>query len=627
MSDEGLVANSEEMEVVYLDEGPIVVQDLAGAVNRSSMDLLKVLVYYGQYKPISAEIDWDLATLVCEELGIDLRAHGDDAAEPSEEEEPADETVPAVSHKVRSRIQGIWADEPAGRLEPRPLVVTVLGHVDHGKTTLLDTIRKSSVVDTEAGGITQSIGAYQVAHASDGEEVHITFIDTPGHQAFTQMRARGAEVTDLVILVVAADDGLMPQTQEAIDHAQAAAVPIIVAINKVDRPNANINNVMSQLSNTGLMPADWGGDVHMIPVSALNGDNVDDLLDTILLMTDDLAPTANPGGQVAGTVLEAHVDRQKGITTNILVQNGTLKQGDTVVIGETWGRIKAMSDQDGGRIKEAGPSSPVQVLGISEPPEAGEMFEVVGSKKKAVRLVDNRIAERQSVRPEETVQQPQTLEDLMALLEKGDEEDVKKLQVVVKADVQGSLDPVVSSLQGINHAEVQIEVLRAAVGNVTENDVMLAEASTSPVVILGFNVSSEPTAEQRARTSGVDIRTYDIIYHLIEDVEKALNGMLAPKFEEVVIGQAQVRQEFPVKGGVAAGCIVIDGIVRSNALVKFLRPGQPERLTRVTELRRFRDRVETVQSGQDCGIRLENVDSFRDGDLIEVYEERQAPVA
>ena len=626
MSDDGLAANSEEMEVVYLDEGPIVVQDLAGAVNRSSMDLLKVLVYYGQYKPISAEIDWDLATLVCEELGIDLRAHGDDAVEPSEEAEPADEPVPAVSHKVRSRMQGIWAAEPEGSLEPRPLVVTVLGHVDHGKTTLLDTIRKSSVVDTEAGGITQSIGAYQVTHSSDGEDVRITFIDTPGHQAFTQMRARGAEVTDLVILVVAADDGLMPQTQEAIDHARAAEVPIIVAVNKVDRPNANVNNVMSQLSNTGLTPADWGGDVHMIPVSALNGDNVDDLLDTILLMTDDLAPTANPKGQVAGTVLEAHVDRQQGITTNILVQNGTLRQGNTVVIGETWGRIKAMSDQDGVRIKKAGPSSPVQVLGISDPPEAGEMFKVVGSKKEAQQLIDSRIAERQSVRSDETVQ-PQTLEDLMALLAKGDDEDVKKLQVVVKADVQGSLDPVVSSLEGINHPEVQIEVLRSAVGNVTENDVMLAEASAVPVVILGFNVSSEPTAEQRARTSGVDIRTYDIIYHLIEDVEKALNGMLAPKFEEVVIGQAQVRQEFPVKGGVAAGCIVIDGIVRNHALVKFLRPGQPERLTRVTELRRFRDRVDTVQSGQDCGIRLEDVDSFRDGDLIEVYEERQAPVA
>ena len=626
MSDDGLAANSEEMEVVYLDEGPIVVQDLAGAVNRSSMDLLKVLVYYGQYKPISAEIDWDLATLVCEELGIDLRAHGDDAVEPSEEAEPADEPVPAVSHKVRSRMQGIWAAEPEDSLEPRPLVVTVLGHVDHGKTTLLDAIRKSSVVDTEAGGITQSIGAYQVVHPSDDEEVRITFIDTPGHQAFTQMRARGAEVTDLVILVVAADDGLMPQTQEAIDHARAATVPIIVAVNKVDRPNANVNNVMSQLSNTGLTPADWGGDVHMIPVSALNGDNIDDLLDTILLMTDDLAPMANPKGQVAGTVLEAHVDRQQGITTNILVQNGTLRQGDTVVIGETWGRIKAMSDQDGVHIKEAGPSTPVQVLGISDPPEAGEMFNVVGSKKKAEQLINRRIAERQSVRPDETVQ-PQTLEDLMALLDKGDDEDVKKLQAVVKADVQGSLDPVVSSLEGINHPEVQIEVLRSAVGNVTENDVMLAEASTVPVVILGFNVSSEPTAEQRARTSGVDIRTYDIIYHLIEDVEKALNGMLAPKFEEVVIGQAQVRQEFPVKGGVAAGCIVIDGIVRSNALVKFLRPGQPERLTRVMELRRFRDRVDTVQSGQDCGIRLEDVDSFRDGDLIEVYEERQAPVA
>lgn len=625
MSDDGLAANSEEMEVVYLDEGPIVVQDLAGAVNRSSMDLLKVLVYYGQYKPISAEIDWDLATLVCEELGIDLRAHGDDAVEPSEVEEPADEPVSAVSHQVRSRMQDIWAAEPEDSLESRPLVVTVLGHVDHGKTTLLDAIRKSSVVDTEAGGITQSIGAYQVVHPSDDEEVRITFIDTPGHQAFTQMRARGAEVTDLVILVVAADDGLMPQTQEAIDHARAAKVPIIVAVNKVDRPNANVNNVMSQLSNTGLTPADWGGDVHMIPVSALHGDNVDDLLDTILLMTDDLAPTANPKGQVAGTVLEAHVDRQQGITTNVLVQNGTLRQGDTVVIGETWGRIKAMSDQDGVRIKEAGPSAPVQVLGISDPPEAGEMFNVVGSKKKAEKLINSRIAARQSVRPDETVQ-PQTLEDLMALLEKGDDEDVKKLQAVVKADVQGSLDPVVSSLQGINHPEVQIEVLRSAVGNVTENDVMLAEASTEPVVILGFNVSSEPTAEQRARTSGVDIRTYDIIYHLIEDVEKALNGMLAPKFEEVVIGQAQVRQEFPVKGGVAAGCIVIDGIVRNNALVKFLRPGQPERLTRVTELRRFRDRVDTVQSGQDCGIRLEDVDSFRDGDLIEVYEERQTPV-
>lgn len=607
MSDSNRGTAVADAQVVYI-EAPITVGDLAVAVRKSPIDLLRILMNFGLMVPITQAIDFDTAEIVCSELGIVVKSQAADQEEPE-----GDETLP--SH--RANIQNIIQAEQNRNLQDRPLVITVLGHVDHGKTTLLDTIRKTNIVDTEAGGITQSTGAYQVQHTTDGHTQTLTFIDTPGHQAFTQMRARGAEVTDLVILVVAADDGIMPQTLEAIDHARAAQVPILVALNKMDRPNANLNNVMTQLANQGLTPAEWEGDTQVVPISALTGQNVDELLDTITLLTEEIAPKANPGGKAVGTVLESHVDRRKGVTTTLLVQNGTLCQGQHIVVGTAWGRIKAMNAYDGTRITKAGPSTPVQVLGIGTPPEAGEFFEFATSKKEAVRRVAEHEQEATQMEQTGTVAAP-SLADFFEMMQAGDE---KELRLVVRADVQGSLDPILSSLENINQDEAKIRVLRSAVGDVSESDVLLAEASQA--IILGFNVIMERSAEVRAEKAGITIHLYRIIYELIEDVERALVGMLEPVFKEIVIGQAEVRQKFPVKGGVAAGCVVLDGVVKQDAQARLIRSGARERLTRIMELRRYQDRVDTVRMGQDCGIRLQNIDDFLDGDLIEVFEQQQ----
>lgn len=625
---------SQNPSVVYIAGESITVRDLALEINKSPIDLLKILMQYGLMVPVTQFIDIETAQLVGEELGVVIRPQSE-----LEEEEAAQADAAAEEDRARStgqgRIQEIVRSDDASALQMRPLVVTVLGHVDHGKTTLLDTIRKANVVDSEAGGITQSIGAYQVEHESDDHVQSITFIDTPGHHAFTQMRARGAGVTDLVILVVAADDGIMPQTEEAIEHARAAQVPILVALNKIDRINANPNNVMTQLSNLDLTPSDWGGDTHVVPISALNGDNIDELLDTITLMTDEIAPQANPRGRTMGTVLESHVDSKSGVTTTVLVQNGTLRQGDYVVVGsawgqvadtgegvlgQAWGRIKAMRSYDGQRIKGAAPSTPVQILGISEPPAAGDHLEAVASKKVALQRAATAAREQQTGGATEAAV-PQSLEELFASLQQ--EESEKLLQLIVRADVQGSLEPIQSSLENLDQDEVKIEFLQAAVGDVSESDVLLAEASPNPTVILGFNVAVERTAEMRAQKSGIDIRLYTIIYELIQDVEQAITGMLDPSFKEVVIGQAEVRQQFPVRGGMVAGCVVIDGVVKQDAQARLVRPGTAEKLTRIIELRRYRDPVDMVRMGQDCGIRLLDINDFADGDLIEVFEQQE----
>lgn len=625
MSEQRTAADVQEesaSQIIYIERAPITVRDLAVAVDRSPIDLLKILMQYGLMVPITQSIDFDTATLVCSDLGIEILAieeepetppgPGPDGSEPGPEPPGPD---------GRSRIQKVIDAEAADRLQRRPLVATVLGHVDHGKTTLLDAIRSTNVVNSEAGGITQSIGAYQVQHESDGHPERLTFIDTPGHQAFTQMRARGAEVTDLVILVVAADDGIMPQTQEAIDHARAAKVPMVVAMNKIDRPNANVDNVKNQLAGAELVPSDWGGDIHVIPISALMGDNLEELLDTVTLMTDDIDPKANPKGKTVGTVLEAHVDPKSGITATLLVQNGTLKQGDHVVAGQTWGRIKAMRTYDGASIKQAAPSTPVQILGLNEPPAAGDFFEVVKTKKMALRQVAENQDRAQTLQDAEAPTAT-SLEDIFSQLAMQSAED-KKLEIIVRADVQGSLDPVLSSLEALPQTEVKLHILRGAVGNISETDVMLAETTPAPTVILGFNVSVESTAEKRIQASGIDVRLYKVIYELIEDVELALEGMLSPSYEEVVIGQAEVREQFAVKGGFAAGCIVIDGMVKQNAQARLLRPGSAERLTRIAELRHYRDQVDTVQMGQECGIRLSDINDFLSGDLIEVFEQQE----
>ncbi len=604
----------EGQETVYIN-APITVGDLAVVVGKSPIDLLRILMSFGLMVPITQAIDFETAEIVCHELNITVRLNSAQNGEKEEEpQEVVEESTPSLIRSRRANIQGIIKSDGDASLHPRPLVVTVLGHVDHGKTTLLDTIRKTSVVDTEAGGITQGMGAYQVDHETDGRSQTITFIDTPGHQAFTQMRARGAEITDLVILVVAADDGIMPQTREAIEHAQAAEVPIVVALNKIDRPNANINNVKTQLSNQNLIPVDWEGDTHVIPVSALRGDNIDDLLDTITLLTEEMDPKANPEGPAVGTVVEAHVDRRQGVTATLLIQNGSLKQGDFIVIGGSWGRIKAMRGHEGTRLTKAGPSTPVQILGMSEPPAAGEFFEVVPTKKFAMNQSKKQL--QKSVIPILTA--PVTETDVNSLFEMIQGEDAKELRIILKADVQGSIDPVLTSLDGLDQEEVAIKVLRSAVGDISENDVLLAEASQA--IIVGFNVAIDKSAEMRAERQNVKIRLYRIIYELIEDIERALKGMLDPEYVEIVVGQAEVRQMFPVKNGMAAGCVVIDGTVKNNASVRLVRAGAQNRSTRITEVRRFRDKVEQVRMGQDCGISLANINDFKEGDLIEVFE-------
>ncbi len=633
---EDVLENGEDYQhpsVVYIAGENITVRDLALEIDKSPIDLLKILMQYGLMVPVTQFIDLETAQLVGEELGVVIKPQ----SEQEVIETQTDQTTEDEGSRLASmgHIQEVVRAEDEASLQIRPLVVTILGHVDHGKTTLLDTIRKTNVVDSEAGGITQSVGAYQVEHVTDGQAQAITFIDTPGHYAFTQMRARGAGVTDLVILVVAADDGIMPQTVEAIDHARAAQVPILVALNKIDRPNANPSNVMNQLANLDLTPSEWGGDIHVVPISALIGDNIEELLDTITLMTDEIAPMANPQGRTMGTVLESHVDSKSGVTTNVLVQNGTLGQGDYVVIGgmwgsvveaeqgvlgKTWGRIRALRSHDGQRIRKAGPGTPVQILGISEPPVAGDLLEEVPSKKAAMQRVETADREQQADKMSEPTV-PQTLEELFASLQKDESE--KLLQLIVRADVQGSLEPIQSSLENLEQEEVTIEFLRVAVGDISESDVLLAEASPNPTVILGFNVAVERTAEIRAQNSGVDIRLYSIIYELIQDMEQALSGMVDPRIEEIVIGQAEVRQQFPVRGGMVAGCVVIDGVVKQDAQARLVRAGTSEKLTRIIELRRFRDPVDMVRMGQDCGIRLLDINEFADGDLIEVFEQQE----
>lgn len=618
-------ANSETEEITRpLDtvviDAPITVGDLASVVGKSPIDLLRILMSFGLMVPITQAIDFETAEIVCHELGVTVRLRSAQYVEDEEApdltgEETETETVPSRIRARRANLQEIIRSQAQSSLVTRPLVVTVLGHVDHGKTTLLDTIRKTNVVDSEAGGITQAMGAYQVHHETDGHLQTITFIDTPGHQAFTQMRARGAEITDLVILVVAADDGIMPQTQEAIEHAQAADVPIVVALNKIDRPNANINNAMTQLANHNLLPVDWEGDTYVVPVSALNGENIDELLDTIILLADELAPQANPEGRAVGTVVEAELDRRKGVTATLLIQNGTLQQGDYVVVNGEWGRVRAMHGHDGERLKIAGPSVPVQVLGLSEPPEAGEFFEVAATKKAAMQL-SKEYATRASTSPAPSAMDEAP--DFNSLFKMIQEDEAKELRIVLRVDVQGSLDPILSSLDALEQEEVTLTVLRSAVGDVSESDVLLAEASQATIV--GFNVDVDRTAESRAESQGIPIRRYRVIYDLIEDMDRALKGLLDPEYIEIVVGQAEVRQTFPVKNGMAAGCVVLDGFVKNNTDARLVRAGAQPRSTRIVEVRRYRDRVEQVRMGQDCGISLSNINDFQEGDLIEVLE-------
>lgn len=582
----------------------VTVRELANIMSRSPIDVIKELMSNGIMANINQQIDFDTAAIVAEEMGFEVVQQAEIAA--------AEEEVEEVD---RPAWRQILADEEEADLEPRPPVVTMLGHVDHGKTSLLDVLRHTNVQAGEAGGITQHIGAYQVVQSGQ----LITFLDTPGHEAFTAMRARGAQATDIAILVVAADDGVMPQTLEAADHARAARVPIIVALNKIDLPASNPLRVMQQLSDIGLTPQEWDGETMIIPVSAKEKLGVDDLLEAILLVGEDLAPKANPKAEPTGVVLEASKEKGRGIMVTLLVQNGTLRHGDTLLIGPHYGRIKAMFDYTGKPIKEAGPSTPIAVSGLNGIPEAGDSFRTVESEKVARKIVDEIEVEVAGLQR----QRPTSLDEFFARLQEGEE---KTLNLIVKADVQGSLEPIVNSLEKLSNDEVSVEILRSATGNVTESDVMLASASDA--VILGFNVGADTIALAAASSEQVEIKTYNIIYHLIEDVEKALKGMLEPTYEQVVIGRAEVRQVFRIRNlGRIAGCYMRTGEGRRNAQAHVIRNKKLVYTGNVTSLKHLQENVREIKAGFEFGVRIDNFDDYQSGDFVEFFVTQKVDAA
>ncbi len=573
------------------------VRDLAALMDVSAIDVIKEMMNNGIMANINQQIDFDTAAIVGTEMGFEIVP-----AMETEEEAPAEEEVVPLRERF-------IADEDPSKLEDRPPVVTVLGHVDHGKTTLLDAIRETNVVDAEAGGITQHIGAYQVDVAGR----KITFLDTPGHEAFTAMRARGAQVTDLVILVVAADDGVMPQTREAIDHARAARVPIMIALNKIDRDNANPDRVKQELADVDLVVEEWGGEVICVPLSAKEREGIEDLLENILLVTEVAELKANPNRAAQGTVIEGKVDERRGVLATLLVQNGTISVGDTVVIGENYGKVRAMFDDRGERVTEAGPSTPVAILGISEVPTAGDSFEVAESDRVARGIVN----QREGTRLEAGKQQRSTvtLEDIFLRMQAG---EVKELNLILKADVQGSIDPIVKSLEDLGDEELKVRILHQGTGNISESDIMLAVASSA--IVVGFQVEIDSAAQRLAETDGVDVRRYSIIYKLIDDINRALKGLLEPTYEDLVIGHAEVRAVFRIpRRGKIAGSFVLDGQVTRNALARVRRNEAEIHDGKISSLKRFTEDVREVSAGYECGIGVEGFGDFEEGDIIEVY--------
>ena len=593
-------AESAEARVIQVPTN-LTVRDLAGLMHVSPIDVIKQLMNNGIMANINQQIDFDTAAIVGSEMGFEVVP-----------EVTAVEAAPRVEPGVPLRDRFIAGEDPRN-LKPRPPVVTVLGHVDHGKTTLLDAIRETNVVAGEAGGITQHIGAYQVTLGKR----KITFLDTPGHEAFTAMRARGAQCTDLVILVVAADDGVMPQTREAIDHARAARVPIMVALNKIDKPNANPDRVKQQLADVGLLVEDWGGDVICVPVSAKQRQGIGELLENIFLVTDVADLQANPNRLAQGTVIEGTLDERRGVIVTLLVQNGTLRGSDMIVIGTHYGKVRAMFDDRGRRIKEAGPSMPVAVLGFPVVPSAGDMFEAVESERAAREIVS---ARKQAERAAgEQQRRNVSLDDIFQRMQTG---EAKELNIVLKADVQGSIEPIVKSLTELGSGEIKVHILRQATGNITESDVNLAIASSA--IVIGFSVEVDAAAQRLAESAGVDVRCYNIIYRLIDDVEKALKGLLEPTYQDVVMGHAEVRAIFriPRKGNVA-GCYVLDGQISRNGLARVLRNGTPVYEGKIASLRRFTEDVHDVSAGFECGVNLDDFNDYQVGDIIECYRKER----
>jgi len=574
----------------------VTVKDLSAAMGKTVPDIIKVMMGLGKMVTITQSLVDDEVELIATELAPDRELQIKHAAE--EELEPE-----------------AYEDAPED-LSDRPPVVTIMGHVDHGKTTLLDAIRESAVVETEAGGITQHIGAYQVEH--DGRK--ITFLDTPGHEAFTAMRARGAKVTDIAVLVVAADDGVMPQTRESISHARAAEVPIVVAVNKIDLPDADPNRVRGDLAGEGLQPEDWGGEVQFADVSAKAKQNLDELLEKVLLVADaELELTANPKAEASGPIIESRLDVGRGPVATMLVQRGTLRVGDSIVAGDAWGRVRALYNYRGEKVEDAGPGTPVEILGFDHPPPAGEYSRVVENERAARQFAQVR-GER--LRREQLATQAGgavSLERLFAQMQEGGTQD---LNLVLKGDVVGSVEAAISELQKIQHPEVRVNVIHQGVGGITENDVNLAVASHAMVV--GFNVRPSAEARQLAEREGVEIRTYRVIYQLTDDIEQALVGMLRPVTTEETIGEVEVRQLFRVSRlGTIAGSYVTQGNVRRGAQVRVVRDGTVIHETSISQLKRFKDDVREVAEGFECGILLEGFNDVKEGDILEVYETRQ----
>lgn len=575
----------EEPKVITLPE-TITVKDLAEELSVNGTELIKRLMKIGIMASLTQSIDYDIAEIICADFNVDVQPEMD------------------LADRVFAEVE-----EDPENLVPRPPVVTIMGHVDHGKTTLLDSIRKTKVTATEAGGITQHIGAYQITY----KDQPITFLDTPGHEAFTALRARGAKVTDIAVLVVAANDGVMPQTVEAINHAKAAGVPIIVAINKIDLPAANPDRVKQELVEHGLVVEDWGGSTIAVPVSALKGEGIDELLEMILLVAEMEELKANPNRNARGTVIEAQLDRGRGPVATVLITTGTLKVGDPFVVGSVSGRVRALIDDTGQNIKEAGPSTPVEVLGISEVPEAGDQLVVVDDEQTARQVAQIR---QEKIREKEMARTSRvTLDDLYQRIQEG---EIKELNLIVKGDVHGSVEAVRASLEKLSTDEVRVKIIHQAVGAITETDVHLA--ATSDAVIVGFNVRPEPSARKEAEREGVDIRLYRIIYDLLDDVKAAMAGLLDPEFKEVILGRAEVRQTFRVpNAGVVAGCYVQDGKVTRTAEVRVLRDNIVIHEGKISSLRRFKDDVREVAQGYECGIGLERFNDIKVGDIIEAF--------
>ena len=591
----GQAMNGQEIKTIELPSS-ITVRDLANKIESSPIEVIKNLMANGVMANINQQIDFDTAAIVAAEMGYEAQL----------------ETLEDVREDEKGEIplwRRIIADENPEDLDIRPPVVTILGHVDHGKTTLLDAIRNTDVAGGESGGITQHIGAYQVKH--NGRE--ITFLDTPGHAAFTAMRARGAQGADIVVLVVAADDGVMPQTREAAAHAKAARVPIIVALNKIDKPNADRDRTKQQLAEIGLISDEWDGDTIIVPISAKLQEGLEDLLEAILLVSDNIDIKANPEGKVIGTVIEAERDRSKGVMSTLLVQNGSLEIGDMVVAGIAHGRLKAMFNHHGRNIDEALPSAPVSVMGFNEVPQAGDLFQVVVSDREARALIRRR---KEAQKLAET--QPTSAVTLEQLFDSYQTGEVRELRLIIKADVQGSLEPIITSLNEMSEGDIAVNVLHDGTGNIGENDVMLAAASRA--IVIGFNVEADAAARRLADAKNVSIRQYDIIYRLTEDIEKALKGMLEPEEIETILGQAKIRDIFRIsKVGKIAGCYVLEGELRRNARIRVLRANEEIFDGELLSLKHHQDDVREVKSGFECGVAIKDFSKFEEGDVLESY--------